>query len=95
MPPPIRGHTGGLNFQSIFFTIKCFLRAFILCSSSAEAPTKFVPFSDLMTLTVLLLAKNCLRERIKEYVDKLPAIWGLAALVDRHVNKTMKCFAVA
>ena len=46
----------------------------MLCFSSVEAPTKFVLLSDLMTLTVPLLAKNCLRERMKESVDKSPVI---------------------
>ena len=98
--PPIQGLTGGLNFKSIFFPTKCLLietwsRVFILYFSSVEAPTKFVPLSDLMTLTVPILAKNRLRERMKKSVGKSPGISRWTALVDRHVNKTMQRFAVA
>lgn len=61
----------------------------MLCFSSVEAPTKFVPLSDLMTLTVPFPAKNQLRERMKVLEDKYPAISRWTALVDRYVNRTM------
>lgn len=61
----------------------------MLCFSSVEAPTKFVPLSGLMTLTVPFPAKNQLRERMKVLVDKYPAISRWTTLVDRHLNRTM------
>ena len=97
---PIQGLTGGLNFHFIPFAVRCLLTKFgsmffMACFNSFEAPTKFVPLSDLIMFTFPLLEMNLLNASMNASIESSPTISRWTALVVKEVNRAIYLLAVA
>ena len=72
---PTQVLTGGLNFHFIPFPVRFLLTVlwsifFVACFNSFEAPTKYIPLSDLIMFTLPLLEMNLLSASMNASVKR-------------------------